>query len=77
VRLTPKKIVLAAGAGLATLAYVWVGAVRAAPAVRREKRAARARRVLARPEPDGRDETVAGSPAPPPAVSQYIDQIEE
>ena len=39
-----KQLVLAAGAVLAAIAYVWVAAVRAVPGVRRRKAAARARR---------------------------------
>ena len=39
-----KRIALGLGAALAALAYVWIAAVRAVPAVRRRKAEARARR---------------------------------
>ena len=40
-----KRIALAGTAALAAIAYVWVAAVRAVPAVRRRKAEARARRL--------------------------------
>jgi len=40
-----KRIVLAGAAALTAIAYVWVAAVRAVPAVRRRKAEARARRL--------------------------------
>jgi hypothetical protein len=39
-----KQMLLAAGAVLAALAYVWIAAVRAVPGVRERKAAARRRR---------------------------------
>ena len=40
-----KRIAFGLGAALAALAYLWIAAVRAVPAVRRRKAEARARRM--------------------------------
>jgi hypothetical protein len=41
---TVRRLLVALGAALALVGYVWVAAVRAVPGVRRRKAAARARR---------------------------------